>query len=125
MRSAAVIEDCMTAYLALKSRIGTKNCWMYWMNATTVPSSTSARACSRPPSQSMSAIDTVLTASTTEKSEASSLFERWFALRWAELSASNSSNIRGSRAERAIAAMPVIASWRNPLMRPIRSRMRR
>ena len=39
MRSAAVIADCITAYFALKSRIGTKNCWMYWMNAMTVPTS--------------------------------------------------------------------------------------
>ena len=37
MRSAAVIDDCITAYLALKSRIGTKNWLMYWMNAQTVP----------------------------------------------------------------------------------------
>ena len=51
MRSAAVIDDCITAYFALKSRIGTKNCWMYWMNATTVPSSTTlAPRAAAPPS---------------------------------------------------------------------------
>ena len=36
--SAAVMDDCITAYFALKSRIGTKNCWMYWMNAINMPS---------------------------------------------------------------------------------------
>ena len=74
--SAAAIDDCMTAYFWLKSRIGTKKRWMYWMNATTVPTSTSPTACSRPPSHNIAAMETVLTASTKEKSAASSLFER-------------------------------------------------
>ena len=43
IRSAAVIDDCITAYFALKSRIGTKNCLMYWMNAQTVPTSSASR----------------------------------------------------------------------------------
>ena len=112
MRSAAVMDDCMTAYLALKSRMGTKNFWMYWMKATTVPSSARPAPWSRPPSHSMSAIDTVLTASTKEKSAASSLLERWFASRWSAFSRSNSAKARASRPASAIAAMPEIASWR-------------
>ena len=77
MRSAAVIDDCMTAYLALKSRIGTKNCWMYWMNATSVPISRRPFRVSRPPSHSSIAIETVLIDSTKENSAASSLLDRW------------------------------------------------
>jgi len=71
----------MTAYLALKSRIGTKNCWMYWMNATSVPISRRPFRVSRPPSHSSIAIETVLIDSTKEKSAASSLLERWYASR--------------------------------------------
>jgi hypothetical protein len=90
MRSAAVMDDCITAYFALKSRIGTKNCWMYWMNAITIPTSIAPTACSVPPRQIMSAIDTVLTASTSEKSAASYRFDHRFASRWSRFACSNS-----------------------------------
>ena len=37
MRSAAAMADCITVYLALRSRTGMKNLFMYSMKATTSP----------------------------------------------------------------------------------------
>ncbi len=120
MRSQLAIADCITEYLAERSRSGMKNWRIHWMNMYITPSSAMPV-----PYQMMIATVRPPANSTTEKSAASYRIERSQASRCSPFNSAKSRRFRSSRVKSWTTFIPVTVSWMVALMRASSTRVLR